>query len=84
MKKCPLLDIGKTIGMPTTDTKSLTISMIPRRELTMLITLGIPTLDGALKSQVAKLPHLLILILTFRVLIITMMILDLKVITGTE
>lgn len=77
-------DIGLIGGMLTTETKSTIIFTTQREEHTTLITLGIRTSVGALKNQAAKLLHLLILILTFRVHIITMMIQDLRPITGTK
>jgi hypothetical protein len=58
--------------------------MIQTEDNTTLITNGILITDGDLKSQVTKLLHHMILILTFKVHIMTMMILEQVKITGLE
>jgi len=82
--KSPHQDIGKVIGTQDTKKGNITMFMIRREEFTTLITSGIRTSDGALKNQVAKLLLHLILILTFKVHIMTMMILEHRKITGRE
>jgi len=74
--KFPHRDIGKVPGIQIIETKSITIFMIQREDSIMLTTNGILSSDGALKTQVAKLLHHLILILTFRVHIMITMILE--------
>ena len=82
--KCLPQDIGTVGTIPNIETKNTTIFMIQPEDNTTLITNGIRSTAGDLKSQVAKLVHHLILILTFKGHIITMMILEQIKITGLK
>ena len=82
--KCPHQDTGTVGTILNTEAKNTTIFMIQTEDNTTLITNGIRSTDGDLKSQVTKLLHHMILILTFKGHIMTMMILEQVKITGLE